>query len=489
MNPPGVSYIEREGAQLAYQVYGDGPAEYLIIHAESAHLDILWTDPEFNAALSRTGRHGRVVMLQRRGVGLSDGLDYVPTLEQQADDLLAVMDAEGLQAPRILAVATASAAAALLAAQAPARVRNLTIFMGGFGFNYHPGISEEERRAVRELFDEWVDNWGTGPWLRLWDPVLDTASNRRVMGLAERSAMTRSEARAWLDWYCDLQIDDVLRAIQVPTRLVSPPNGVMSPRWLEYYAGMIPHSTHTVLPELARGASMGDAWEPLTDILLGDDPEDQGPAEDQRTFATVLFTDLVGSTELLGRLGDEEYQRVRRRHEREARLAVDEMGGQLIDVAGDGTFSTFDGPSQAVRCAERISREAVEAGVGVRCGLHSGEVQRDGAAVTGMTVHIGARVMAQAAAGEVLMCGAVVGLVGGSGLTFTPLGERSLKGVPGTWELFALAHAGQQRGTVAVEESLETPLDRLVLSGVRRAPRFARALVRTGQALERLRVG
>ncbi len=110
------------------------------------------------------GRHGRVVMLQRRGVGLSDGLDYVPTLEQQADDLLAVMDAEGLKAPGILAVATASAAAALLAAQSPARVRSLTIFMSGFGFNNHSGISEEERVAVRELFDEWVANWATGPW-------------------------------------------------------------------------------------------------------------------------------------------------------------------------------------------------------------------------------------------------------------------------------------------------------------------------------------
>src|SRR5215467_5125279 len=108
----------------------------------------------------------------------------------------------------------------------PQRVSSLTIFMGGFGFNHHAGIPADERRAVRELFDEWVANWGTGPWLRLWDPVLDTASNRRVMGLAERSSMTRAEARAWIDWYCELQIDDVLRAIQVPTQLVSPPHGV-----------------------------------------------------------------------------------------------------------------------------------------------------------------------------------------------------------------------------------------------------------------------
>ena len=201
----------------------------------------------------------------------------------------------------------------------------------------------------------------------------------------------------------------------------------------------------------------------------------------------MLFTDVVDSTELLASVGDAAYREMRSSHERLVRLAVDDGGGELVNVSGDGTLSVFDGPTKAVRCAETICRDAAAAGIEVRCGVHTGEIERDGINVTGMTVHIGARVGAAADAGEVLVSRTVHDLVVGSGLTFASRGEHELKGIPGSWELFAVAHAGDQSGSLPVEKSIQTPLDKLALESARRAPAISRAAVRMANALERRR--
>jgi class 3 adenylate cyclase len=206
-----------------------------------------------------------------------------------------------------------------------------------------------------------------------------------------------------------------------------------------------------------------------------------------RFLGTVLFTDVVSSTELLARVGDAQYQELRAAHERLVRLTVDSFGGQLISVVGDGTLSVFDGPTKAVRCSEEICRGSEDDGLAVRCGVHTGELQRDGMNVTGMTVHTGARVGAAAGPGEVLVSRTVRDLVAGSGLTFASRGEHELKGVPGTWELFAVTHAGDQIDTLPTEESMQTPMDKMVLQTVRTAPAFVRAAVRLGNAIERRR--
>jgi class 3 adenylate cyclase len=205
-----------------------------------------------------------------------------------------------------------------------------------------------------------------------------------------------------------------------------------------------------------------------------------------RFLGTMLFTDVVGSTELLARIGDADYRALRATHERHVRLEVEQSGGRLVSVTGDGTFSLFDGPTDAVRCADAIRKAAEELGISVRAGVHTGELERTGRDFTGLSVHVGARIGAMAMPSEVLVSRAVYDLVAGSGLAFVERGEHTLKGVPESWHLYALA-AAEQPATLPAERSLETPLDRAVLSTARSAPRAMRAVLRVGNALQRYR--
>lgn len=231
---------------------------------------------------------------------------------------------------------------------------------------------------------------------------------------------------------------------------------------------------------------MGQAWLPFSDHVEEAATGTLHPPEADRFLGTVLFTDVVSSTELLTSVGDAKYKQIRSDHERLVRLAVENSGGNLVTVMGDGTMSVFDGPSKAVECAETIIREAGDAGIEVRCGVHTGELQRDGMNVTGITVHTGARVSAAAGANEVLVSRTVRDLLAGSGLTFASTGEHQLKGVPGSWELFAVTHAGEHPD-LPHEESMQTSMDKMVLQTARTAPAFVRAAVRLGNAIERRR--
>jgi len=218
----------------------------------------------------------------------------------------------------------------------------------------------------------------------------------------------------------------------------------------------------------------------LLELALGP----QKVAEDNRFFGTVLFTDLVSSTELLAEIGDEEYQRVRTTHERAVRAAVSEADGQVLSISGDGTFSLLDMPGAAVRCADRIAREARAAGIGVRCGVHAGELQREVANATGLNVHVGARIMAAANPGEVYVSRTVRDLVVGSGLEFERIGSKRLDGVPDVWDLYRFDHARSPR-TVPLTESLQTPIDKVAVHAARRAPRLMRAMARLANATDR----
>jgi class 3 adenylate cyclase len=252
-------------------------------------------------------------------------------------------------------------------------------------------------------------------------------------------------------------------------------------------AELIPNSTFHALPPTPVGSSIGQVALPATDLLEEMVTGTAHVPDSDRSLGTVLFTDLVASTELLERVGDAAYRQLRTDHERSVRLAIETAGGRLMTVTGDGTFSVFDSPTKAVRCAEAICREAESAGMTVRAGIHTGELEHEAMNVTGLTVHIGARVGAAADPGEVLVSRTVHDLVAGSGLTFVSRGEHPLKGVSGTWELFAVTHAGEQPEDLPHEESMQTPMDKMVLQTARRAPRFARASVRLGNAIQRRR--
>ena len=491
MDPVPTQYIDRDGAALAYQVVGDGPVDLVSFNEIVMHVDLAWTDPDMHRNIERAASFSRAVFFQRRGFGLSDQISYTPTVEQQANDVLAVMDAVGMQRATLVGILGTCGPLALVAARAPERVHGLVLLnplaQGPRSSDELHGWTVGEATAFMDGCLHSCDKWGSGEFIDVWDPKQATAFNRRLVALLERCSATPTVASSYLEWIFELDIQDVLRSVQVPTRVLYHPSNSMPEAAVRHAADLIPNSSFHVLPATLPGASIGQAFVPVTEHVEEVATGSHHPAEADRFLGTVLFTDVVSSTELLASVGDATYRDMRANHERLVRLAVETAGGRLMTVTGDGTLSVFDGPSSAVRCAEIICREAEEAGIAVRAGIHTGEVERDGMNVTGLTVHIGARVGAAADPGQVLVSRTVHDLVGGSGLTFVSRGEHDLKGIPGSWELFAVTHAGEQPEDLPLEGSMQTPMDKMVLQTARTAPAFVRAAVRLGNAIERRR--
>lgn len=491
MDPVPTHYIDRDGAALAYQVVGEGPADIVAFLEMVFHLDLCWTDPDIHHLFERSADYSRAVYFQRRGFGLSDRITYTPTVEQQADDVVAIMDAVGMGQATLFGMLGTCGPLALVAARAPERVRALVLLnplpQGPESSDDLYGWTEPERDAVVEGYRHAFANWGSGEVIDMWDPVQATAHNRRLMALLERSSTTPAAAQAYLEWAFHLDIRDVLKSVQVPTRVLRIPTNRVPEPVSRYAADLVPDGTLHVLPATLPGASIGQAILPTADHIERLATGRVHPTDADRFLGTVLFTDVVGSTDLLARVGDARYREVRSAHERLVRLALEREGGDLVNVMGDGTLSVFDGPSKAVRCAETICRDSADAGIEVRCGVHSGEVERDGSSITGMTVHIGARVGAVAGPGEVLVSRTVRDLVVGSGLEFVSRGEQELKGVPGRWELFSVTHAGDQTDPLPAAKSMQTTMDQMALESARRVPALSRAALRMANAFERRR--
>jgi len=492
MDPVPTQYIDRDGAALAYQVVGDGPADVVVHFELGQHLDLCWTDPDIHHIYERGANYGRTVYFQRRGFGLSDRLNYTPTVEQQASDVLAVMDAVGMRRATLVGILGSCGALALVAANSPERVKAL-IFVNPLAQGVQTseevhGWTETEKKEFIEGYRLAFTNWGSGGLIHMWDPVQDTAYNRRLMALSERCSATPADAKSYFEWRMHLDVQDVLKSVHVPARVLRFPSSPIPEAAIRHVAEIMPNGTYVALPPTPLGASIGEAFVPVADHIEEVATGTMHSADADRYLGAVLFTDVVSSTVLLASMGDTQYRQMRNAHQRQVRLAVETFGGHLMSVTGDGTMSVFDGPSTAVRCAELICREAENSGIALRCGVHTGELERDGMNVTGMTVHIGARVGAAADPGQVVVSRTVHDLVVGSGLSFRSRGEHELKGVPGTWELFVVTGAGEQTDDQSPDESLQTPMDTMVLQTVRTAPRFVRAAVRLGNAMERRRL-
>jgi class 3 adenylate cyclase/pimeloyl-ACP methyl ester carboxylesterase len=491
MDPVPTRYIDCDGAALAYQIVGDGPADVVVFLELGQHLDLCWTDPDIHHVFERGASYARTVYMQRRGFGLSERISYTPTVEQQAEDVLAVMDAAGMRNATLVGVLGTCGPLALVAAKAPERVSAL-LFINPFAQGVKSadeihGWTDAERIAFIEGYRLAFTNWGSGGLIHMWDPVQDTAYNRRLMALSERCSATPADAKYYFDWRMHVDVRDVLISVQVPTRVLRFPSSPVPEAAVRHVAELIPNATFHALPPTPLGASIGEAFVPVADHIEEVATGTTHSADADRYLGAVLFTDMVSSTELLASVGDAQYRQMRNSHQRQVRVAVEECGGHLMTVTGDGTMSVFEGPSKAVRCAETICREAEGAGIAVRCGVHTGELERDGMNVTGMTVHIGQRVSSAADPGQVLVSRTVHDLVVGSGMAFRSRGEHQLKGVPGSWELFAVTHTDEQQDGLP-NESMQTSMDRVVMGTIRRAPRFTRAAVRFGNAIERQRI-
>ena len=437
---PETRYVKSGDIHIAYQVFGSGPLDLVWVPGFLSHLELQWENPAWAHMLRRLGSFARVIMFDKPGTSLSDRLATIPTLEQRMDDVRAIMDAVGSERAALFAISEGGPMSILFAATYPPRTVALALY-GSYARRMwapdHPwGRKEEEMRAILERMER---DWGKDVNLALWAPSLaDNAEARRHIATYWRQAASPGAALTIMQLTKDLDVRHVLPVISVPT-LVMHRTGdrVTSLEQGRYLAEHIPGARFVELagndhiPAVGNGDAIIDEIE---EFLTG-----VRPSESDRVLATILFTDVVGSTERALALGDRRWRELLEQYYATARRELTRFRGREIDTAGDGLFAAFDGPARAIRCACRIRDEVRPLGLEIRSGLHAGECEVVGEKIGGIAVHIGARVASNAGAGEVLVSSTVRDLVAGSGIGFKERGSHVLKGLPGEWPLFAVA--------------------------------------------------
>lgn len=435
---PETRYADAEGVSVAYQVFGSGPQDLLIVPGIVSHLEENWRVPEYARMLRLFGQAFRVILFDKRGQGMSDSIEGVPTLEQRADDVRAVMEAVGSQRSVLFAVSEGGAVAALFTSTYPALVDKLVMFGTMARFTGAPDYPHTP--PLDKVLARVVASWGKPISMRGFAPSRadDTAFCEEAARF-QRMTASPSAIRRLIIANDQIDVRAILPQIRRPTliiqrradRVVSRGNG-------RFLADHIPDAVYLELPGVDHLVHVGDS-DAVVDAIVRfahADSVHAGADSADRWLTTVLFTDIVGSTEMAGRLGDRAWSQCLQQFHAIGQQQLAEHRGVLVDTAGDGLFATFDGPARAIRCAAAMARHVKELGVSIRAGLHTGEVERTGEKVSGMAVHIGARVMAHGAAGEVLVSNTTRDLVAGSGIEFAERGSHALKGVPGEWRLF-----------------------------------------------------
>ena len=433
-----VRYAKRGDHHLAYTVTGEGPLELVYMLGFVSQLDLLWDEPQAAAFFRRLGRFCRLVVMDKRGTGLSDRTGDVPIPEEQVDDLLAVMDAVGFARPAVLGTQDSFLVAALLAASRPERVRALIAVASGAPAPGDYGTAEEQDRFFAGLEKYWGR---TDAPFNYWAPRLwrQDPSFRRFWARYSRAAAGPATGVRVVRHYLATDIRPILGSIQAPTLVVEGLVSDLHSRLARRMAEAIPKSSSTLVPFDSINfpwVEAGDALAAAIEEFLTGAPV--SPVHD-RVLATVLFTDVVRSTERAADLGDRRWSALLDRHDAVIRREIDRYRGQRIKHTGDGVLATFDGPGRAIGCALAVRRALGAEGVAIRAGAHTGEIEWRGDDVAGLAVHLAARVMAVAGDGEVLVSSTVRDLVVGADYDFEDRGEHELKGIPGTWRLAAVS--------------------------------------------------
>ena len=443
--PPVTRYAKAGDLSIAYQVVGDGPLDLLWIPGWVSNVELAWEEPLLAHFFERLARFSRLILFDKRGTGLSDRVptDELPSLDERLDDVGAVLDAVGSERAALLSHSEGGNLAVLFAATFPDRTAALVtagIYAKRVWSEDYPWAPtpEEREREIAQVEQEWGSNMDVEHYAP--SVVGDEGFSSRLATYFRRSA-SPGAAAALLRMNTRIDIRDVLPTIRVPTlvlhRTGDRDTNVEEGRWI---ASRIPGARFVELPGDDHMPWVGDV-DGLVDVveefLTGVRP---APEEDaDRVLATVLFTDVVGSTERAAALGDREWARLLERHHEVVRAELARFRGREVDTAGDGFLAWFDGPARAVRCALAATAAVQPLGLELRAGVHTGECELVGRSLRGIAVHTGARIAAHAGAGEVLVSRTVTDLVAGSGLLFEPRGEVELKGVPGSWRLYAAA--------------------------------------------------
>jgi class 3 adenylate cyclase len=438
--PAHTQYVRSDDADIAFRVLGEGPPDILFVYDWGSHLEEISEMPAFAELHDALASFSRLLVFDMRGIGMSrsiHGGSVIP-VEYWVDDLEAVMDAVGSKRATLVALGQAAQMAVVAATTHPERVASLVLINGFARFSraddYPPGMPPQ----VQALYAQQIEQrWGTGSFAEmLGSSIAGRPGVVEWWGRVERYGATPGIARSRFESILELDVREVLPLVDVPTLVVhNIDNPLVRIGHGRYLAEHIPGA---VLLERDRP----DHWPLAEPDLVGAIQEfvtgsrSESPDTD-RFLATVLFVDVVGSTEHVSDLGDRSWRVVLDRFSETVRLVLGLYAGELVGTAGDGFLATFDGPARAIRCALHLRQELRRSGLEVRSGLHAGEVTRTGTSIAGIAVHIGARVAAIAVPGEVLVTRTVRDLVAGSGIAFENRGEHELKGVPDRWALYA----------------------------------------------------
>ena len=443
--PPETRYARNGTIHLAYQVLGSGPPNLLVVQSgPNSHVDWNWMEPSLARFIRRLASFSRVIMYDNRGVGLSDPVPggAAPTMDEQVDDIRAILGETGCEQAVLAGNLAGCAPALVFAATHPDRVDSL-ILLGGYArlradAGYPQGLDQADIDLIAEAI---LDTWGSGADLDLIAPTVAGDDNfRRWYAQVQRMSASPATAVAMARQWFEVDVRSVLPTIQVPTLVMGRATSVIFPvQHTRYLAEHIAGAKYLEFPEADMLYFTGDADQVLDvieEFVTGMRPL---PSPD-RFLGTVLFLDVAGSTQLAAEIGDSRFRELIDGFHQLVRRQLDRYQGRLVDTAGDGALALFDSPARAIACAEAV-RDGVRAlGLQVRAGVHTGEMEHGpGGTIRGIAVHTGARVAALAGPGEIMVSRTIRDLVAGAPIRLDSRGEHQLKGVPGSWEVFAVA--------------------------------------------------
>jgi class 3 adenylate cyclase/pimeloyl-ACP methyl ester carboxylesterase len=437
-----VRYARSTGdIDIAYQTAGRGPIDLVFVCGFTSHLDMVWDLPFFNWILALDGV-ARIIMFDKRGTGLSDRSLGFGSLAERTDDIRAVMDACGVQRAALWGISEGGPMCVLFAATYPERISHLILYGSGARFTSAPdypyGMAVED---LAPMLDALAPNWGKGELLDMFiadPPAGADAKNARAR--FERSACTPQMMRDILQKNIEIDVRSLLPTISVPTLVMhNTGDPLLVVDHGRYLGEHIPDATY-----IERQGNFHGTWETqklawvldeVREFIGGTAPQ---PPPVDRVLATVLFTDIVGSTERTASVGDRSWRDLLDKHDELARAEIGRCNGRLVKTTGDGILATFDGPARAIDCAREIATGSRGLGLGLRAGMHTGEIERRGQDIAGLGVVIARRICDMAADGELLASRTVKDLATGSGITFADRGSHVLKGVPDDWQLYAV---------------------------------------------------
>jgi pimeloyl-ACP methyl ester carboxylesterase/class 3 adenylate cyclase len=511
---PDTSYASCGDLSLAYQVFGDGPIELVYAGSFVSHIELSWTFPEFEAFMEQLGAFCRVLLFDKGGVGLSDPVPQVRTLDDRAAEIEAVMDTVGFRKAVIFGISEGGPAAIVFAATRPERTRAL-ILTGTFALPVYAGWDDMDRdpaelraRLVPELGADYLPSteqiarlqefgravrsaWGSGAALR---GLLPSVRSLRQLAMLERMCVSPGMARATAEALFRIDVRPILPTITAPTLVIHARDDLIPVQGGRYLADHIPGARMLEVGGADHAPWFNDPDTIMTGIEEFLTGSHAAPSPSHRALRTVLFSDMVASTEHAAATGDERWRAVLHRLGEITAELTERFGGTVVKSTGDGHLITFDGPTHAIRCAEALRDHAETLGIQIRAGIHTGECELLDADIGGIAVHIAARICGHAGAGEILVDRTVRDLVVGSGTGFEDRGSVELRGVPGSWQLLAVESHGPRAGS-AEAELVSTPTpgprtamrrsDRAVEVMARRTPWILRGMARLAPATSR----